>query len=171
MDSPPRRRASPSPSAPNSTSPGPGRKRVYESDSEESRRSIPSRAVEDHAGGPMHRDISPRRDTSRREGSTRESPVSSRGRGARSDHRGARVRGRSAHSLSPSRSPQRDRSRSKSPYQASDRRYRERGDEGAARPRQRQPTKPTQPPQPPRERSLSPFSKRLALTQAMNMGR
>lgn len=27
------------------------------------------------------------------------------------------------------------------------------------------------PPQPPRERSLSPFSKRLALTQAMNMGR
>ena len=26
-------------------------------------------------------------------------------------------------------------------------------------------------PQPPRERSLSPFSKRLALTQAMNVGR
>lgn len=26
-------------------------------------------------------------------------------------------------------------------------------------------------PEPPRERSLSPFSKRLALTQAMNLGR
>ncbi|KAK2760880.1 hypothetical protein FQN54_002120 [Arachnomyces sp. PD_36] len=30
---------------------------------------------------------------------------------------------------------------------------------------------PRQPPPPPKERSLSPFSKRLALTQAMNMGR
>lgn len=30
---------------------------------------------------------------------------------------------------------------------------------------------PPQQQQPPRERSLSPYSKRLALTQAMNMGR
>lgn len=148
-----------------------GRGRVYESDSEESHRSLRSRGVGDQDRGPTHRDLSPRRDAIRRGGSTRESPVSSRGHGSRSEYRGARAHGRSAHSRSPSRSPQRERSRSRSPYQRSDRRYRARDDEGPARPRQQQPTKPTQPPQPPRERSLSPFSKRLALTQAMNMGR
>lgn len=178
MDSPPGRRASPSPGPAKSRpfgdaspSPRPGRERVYESDSEESRRSVRSRDVENHAGGPILRDISPRRGISRRVGSTSESPISNHGHGARSERRGGRKYERSAHSRSPNRSPQRERSRSRSPYQGSDRRYRERDDGVATRSRHQQPTKPAQPPQPPRERSLSPFSKRLALTQAMNMGR
>ncbi|KAK4144183.1 uncharacterized protein C8A04DRAFT_28085 [Dichotomopilus funicola] len=103
-------------------------------------------------------------------------------------------------SLSPRRSPsprrdyggrsrrdtrsRRDYSRSRSPVARDDRggregdrhgagRYRERDDEGYQG-RRRSPSPvpaPPRRPSPPRERSLSPFSKRLALTQSMNMGR
>ncbi|KAK4241337.1 hypothetical protein C8A03DRAFT_41278 [Achaetomium macrosporum] len=69
----------------------------------------------------------------------------------------------------------RNRSRSRSPARRADReerrgegRYRDRDDhdyEG-----RRSPPSPPRQPSPPRERSLSPFSKRLALTQAMNRG-
>jgi hypothetical protein len=140
LDSPPDQRSRHTTSPPTR----PGGERVYESDSDGSRHSTP------------HRDLSPPRNASRRFGSARDSPVSSRGFG------------RSEHSRSRSRSPPRRRSRSRSPYQESNRRYRERDDGKVAR------THESQPPQAsgaPRERSLSPFSKRLALTQAMNMGR
>ncbi|KAH6845090.1 zinc knuckle-domain-containing protein [Chaetomium sp. MPI-CAGE-AT-0009] len=70
-------------------------------------------------------------------------------------------------------------SRSRSPVRREDRggghgagRYRDREDRGH---RRRSPSVPPPPPprqpSPPRERSLSPFSKRLALTQAMGRGR
>ncbi|KAK3309050.1 uncharacterized protein B0T15DRAFT_526025 [Chaetomium strumarium] len=69
-------------------------------------------------------------------------------------------------------SVRRARSRSRSPVRREDRedrrgegRYRDRDEHGYGSP----PPPPRQP-SPPRERSLSPFSKRLALTQAMNRG-
>lgn len=178
-DSPQSPSRSPSPVAPGtrqardiSPSPRPGRRRVYESESDESRDSIRSHIPDDHARAAPRRDLSPRRDTKpgRRIDSGSGSPVSSRAYGSRSDHGRGRGRGRSAHSRSPIRSPRRERSRSRSrsPHAGSSRRFRDRDDEGVSGAGRRQPTLP---PQPPRERSLSPFSKRLALTQAMNMGR
>lgn len=82
-------------------------------------------------------------------------------------------------SRSMSRSPSRSRSPTRSPARPSSRRGnagagqhrgREDGPRREDRNRPHQPTPPRQPP-PPRQRSLSPFSKRLALTQAMNGGR
>lgn len=82
-----------------------------------------------------------------------------------------------------SRSMSRSRSRSRSPTRSPARPSSRRGNAGAGQHRGRedgprredrnhpqQPAPPRQPP-PPRQRSLSPFSKRLALTQAMNGGR
>ncbi|KAK3945940.1 zinc knuckle-domain-containing protein [Diplogelasinospora grovesii] len=80
----------------------------------------------------------------------------------------------------PRRDYSRSRSRSRSPSRSPPRRqqppgsgrYRDRDDyrpqrrDGPPRP----PPRRQEPPPPPRERSLSPFSKRLALTQAMNRG-
>ncbi|KAK4168892.1 zinc knuckle-domain-containing protein [Cladorrhinum sp. PSN259] len=62
-------------------------------------------------------------------------------------------------------------SRSRSPIRSPVRRGNERGDRGREyRQRDPPPVQPQQRRPPARERSLSPFSKRLALTQAMNMG-
>ncbi|KAK0741087.1 zinc knuckle-domain-containing protein [Schizothecium vesticola] len=85
-------------------------------------------------------------------------------------------------STSTSRSRSRSRSRSWSPIRpparpssrhenagAGQHRGREDGPRREDRTRPQQPTPPRQP-SPPRQRSLSPFSKRLALTQAMNRG-
>lgn len=165
-DSPQSRSISPSPSAygrgqprDGSQSPRPERRQVYESDSDEFRRSIRSRTPDDRARVAPLPDLSPRRDpmSSRRIDSRSSSPDSSRAYDSRGEHKRVRggARGRS-------------RSRSRSPYAGSSRRYKERDGNGADRTGRPQTTKPAQPP---RERSLSPFSKRLALTQAMNMGR
>ncbi|KAK4200655.1 zinc knuckle-domain-containing protein [Triangularia verruculosa] len=86
------------------------------------------------------------------------------------EHGSHRRRGYSrSRSRSPARSPpKRDgRGRGDGPRNQ----YRDRDD---YHPRERHappPQQQRQPPPPPRERSLSPFSKRLALTQSMNMGR
>lgn len=73
-----------------------------------------------------------------------------------------------------SRSPGRSEPRNTRPNQGDYGRYRDRSRsqdrEEAVRGQAHQRVPPRQP-EPPRERSLSPFSKRLALTQAMNMGR
>ncbi|KAK0635635.1 hypothetical protein B0T17DRAFT_503147 [Bombardia bombarda] len=80
------------------------------------------------------------------------------------------------YSPSPSPSQSRSLSRSRSPSLRRDDNYRDRDDASHQRgrvPQQRvaSPLPPPPPPAPARERSLSPFSKRLALTQAMNLGR
>ncbi|KAB5535088.1 zinc knuckle-domain-containing protein [Coniochaeta sp. 2T2.1] len=175
VDSPPQPRASLSPDGSKSKHPTdvsrpprPRRRRGYESDSEGSGRSARSLSPDEQIGRRTRRDISPVRGTSRRADCTRDSPASSHGYGARGEGRGYR---RSAHSRSPSRSPKRERSRSRSPAAAPSRRYRTREEAWPAATTPEQQAQRTQPPPPPRERSLSPFSKRLALTQAMNMGR
>ncbi|KAK4113962.1 hypothetical protein N656DRAFT_609436 [Canariomyces notabilis] len=106
-----------------------------------------------HPHSPSDRSPSPRRSLS---------PPSERG----SDREYGR--GRRGHSTS------RSRSRSKSPIGRYDRRdrhgpgrYRDRDEHG----RQEGRKSPARQPSPSRERSLSPFSKRLALTRTMNMGR
>lgn len=72
-------------------------------------------------------------------------------------------------SRSPIRSPARSSSRHENAGPGQHRGGREDGPRREDRNRPQQPTPPRQPP-PPRQRSLSPFSKRLALTQAMNGG-
>lgn len=143
------------------------RDRVYDRGSDGSPESVRSRGLEDRARTASHRDLSPGRETSQRIGFERESSVSTGGHGARGGRRGPRGQGRLEHSRSPTPSAQRNRSRSRSSDQGSTRRYRERNNEVTV-PAVRQPA---QSAQPPRERSLSPFSKRLALTQSMNTGR
>ncbi|KAK1836206.1 hypothetical protein QBC39DRAFT_339068 [Podospora conica] len=85
--------------------------------------------------------------------------------------------------FSRSRSRSTSRSRSRSPIRSPARPSSRRGNAGAGRYRDRedrprrddgnrpQQPPPQQQPPPPRQRSLSPFSKRLALTQTMNRGR
>lgn len=85
---------------------------------------------------------------------------------ARPDHRQTRR----VSSRSPSRSPPRE---SRQAQHQDARRYRDRDDryQGSGGRRDGQRAQDRAPPPPPRERSLSPFSKRLALTQAMNLGK
>ncbi|KAK3985010.1 zinc knuckle-domain-containing protein [Cladorrhinum sp. PSN332] len=84
-----------------------------------------------------------------------------RGRESRPAEHGKGLNSRRSYSRSRSRSPIRSPLRRKDKRDDRGREYRDRDQP----PIQRQQHRP-----PPRERSLSPFSKRLALTQAMNMG-
>ncbi|KAK3403464.1 hypothetical protein B0T20DRAFT_389116 [Sordaria brevicollis] len=116
-----------------------------------------------------HRSPSPRRERGRERGRG-----SGRTRPSRRDYSVSESRSRS-----PARSPVRRDMKEENHHRAG-RHYRDRDDGGREQPSgyrspspQRPPQRrePSPPPQPPRERSLSPFSKRLALTQAMNRGR
>lgn len=128
-----------------------------------------SRSPDEYARPTSRRVPSPRRDDRHSTRSRRGSTVSSRGNDGR-DRRSARR----SYSRSLSRSPRR-KSRSRSPPSHSGRGYRERDDDRTTNRGSRQPapevTRAAQPPPAPRERSLSPFSRRLALTQSMNTGR
>lgn len=99
-------------------------------------------------------------------GERRDSSVSSDFHRPRHGHGQARR----VNSRSPSRSPPRE---SRPPQHQDHRRYRDRDDrhQSSEGRRDGQRAQARAPPQPPRERSLSPFSKRLALTQAMNLGK
>ncbi|KAJ5297923.1 hypothetical protein PENANT_c012G02151 [Penicillium antarcticum] len=148
-----------------STSPPPtkSRKRRYSDSSE-------GRAGSVHSSEQRPRSISRERtddrNTRRRR---RESSPEERGR-HRAAGRHSLRRDRRSRSVDKARVPK--EKRSPTPDGARDRHYRDR----ASPPRQSQPAQSRQDTrmrndQPPRERSLSPFSKRLALTQAMNHGR
>ena len=149
-----------------STSPAPtkSRKRRYSGSSEGRDGSVCS--------GPKQRSPSRERtedrNTRRRH---RESSPEERGR-HRGEGRHSERRYRRSRSANKDRVPKERRSVTPDAPRDRDRSYRDR----ASPPRQAQPersrqeTKPRAN-QPPRERSLSPFSKRLALTQAMNIGR
>ncbi|KAL2190830.1 hypothetical protein L209DRAFT_760655 [Thermothelomyces heterothallicus CBS 203.75] len=109
--------------------------------------------------------------------SPRRRPSPRRERGGRDSGRhgspGSHARGRDPHarraySPSRSRSPSR-RDEEREAHGA--RRYRDREARSFQGRRSPSPLPPPRQPSPPRERSLSPFSKRLALTQAMNRGR
>lgn len=177
---PPRRRAPPSPQREGDVS-SPRRRysrsRSFDSASGDSRR--PSPSPERGVRGP----------DSRRRSSSRRSLSPDTGHQLRDDRRHRSP----SYDQPPSRRAGRphprqqyiSRSRSRSPVRADSRggaqtdgaafgRYRDRDDyedhSGPLR-GQRRPRSPLQQRGPPRERSLSPFSKRLALTQAMNMGR
>lgn len=102
---------------------------------------------------PRRRSPSPRRERGRERGRG-----SGRARPSRRDYSVSESRSRS-----PVRSPVRRDSKGEN-HRAGGY-YRDRA--SPQRPPKREPS----PPPPPRERSLSPFSKRLALTQSMNMGR
>lgn len=175
--SPLRRRASPSAAATQPRSvhdespPAQVGRGAYESESDGSRRSYRSRSPSNHVEGSIRREPLPQRDLRQRPISRRGSSVSDSRRRARPEGRKDAGHGqRRSHSPSLSRSPRGLRSRSRSPYEAS-RKYRERGADRVGSSRRPEPPQSRQAPEPPRQRSLSPFSKRLALTQAMNMGR
>lgn len=117
-----------------------------------------------------HRPPSPRRERVRERGRD-----SGRTRPSRRDYSVSESRSRS-----PIRSPVRRDSKGENHHRAAEGYYRDRDDGGRGQPSkyrspspQRSPQRrePSPPPAAPRERSLSPFSKRLALTQAMNRGR
>ncbi|KAI0479626.1 zinc knuckle-domain-containing protein [Xylaria cf. heliscus] len=176
--SPPRRRVSMSPRRPSgaveSPSPirGSSRRRSFDSGSDYERRYSPS--PERHSRGikspePLRRQTrSPSHDDSygHRRVDDEEQPASHRYRDRR----------RESNSRSPSRSPppgdrRRFRSRSpRGPWKRNDSppRY---NDRRAGPPRRNGPEQGGAPRRDARERSLSPFSKRLALTQSMNTGR
>ncbi|KAJ6004152.1 hypothetical protein N7522_005797 [Penicillium canescens] len=146
-----------------STSPPPtkSRKRRYSDSSE-------GRAGSVHSSEQRPRSISRERtedrNTRRRR---RESSPEERGRHRAAERHSSR-RDRRSKSADKARVPK--EKRSPTPDGARDRYYRDR----ASPPRQSQPPRQDtrmRSDQPPRERSLSPFSKRLALTQAMNHGR
>ncbi|KAH8893160.1 hypothetical protein GQ53DRAFT_103922 [Thozetella sp. PMI_491] len=145
------------------------RSRSFDSRSDYSRRRSESLGGDYHRRSPIRQSPSPRRDD--RDSYDRrsiESPV----RGSR-EHRPARRLQSRSPSRSPSQSPERDDGQRR---HLDDRGYRQRDDRSPDRRGRRPgwrddrrgPPPRQQPPEPPRERSLSPFSKRLALTQSMN---
>ncbi|KAL2167613.1 hypothetical protein VTG60DRAFT_1049 [Thermothelomyces hinnuleus] len=159
-----RRRYSPSPSPQHHR----GRQPSYDSDNNGYSRG-PSESPEpgyrapasrgSHSPSPRRRP-SPRRERGGRDSRRHGSPVSH-----------ARRRdpyARRAYSPSRSRSPSR---RDEGGDRHGAGRYRDREDRSFQGRRSPSPLPPPRQPSPPRERSLSPFSKRLALTQAMNRGR
>lgn len=136
----------------------------------------------DRRGQRYSRDVSHTRGGSRNSGSVDRSVSPAR------DVRASRFGQEATHSersLAARRSRKDSRSPSRSPHPGDERRFRSRSPDtrrsrhgspprnndgyghGAGRPRD----PPPPPPREQRERSLSPFSKRLALTQSMNMGR
>lgn len=149
-----------------STSPAPTktRKRRYSDSSEGRDGSV-------HSGPKQRsppRERTDDRNTRRRR---RESSPEERGR-HRGEGRHSERRHRRSRSADKDRVPKEIRSMTPDAPRDRDHSYRDR----ASPPRQSQPERFRQEPkpqsnQPPRERSLSPFSKRLALTQAMNIGR
>jgi hypothetical protein len=147
-----------------SLSPTKARKRRYSDSSEGRDGSVHS--------GPKERSPSRERtddrNTRRRR---RESSPEERGR-HRGEGRHSQRRHRHSRSADKDRFPKERRPTTPDAPRDRDRSYRDR----ASPPRQAQTERSRQEPkpranQPPRERSLSPFSKRLALTQAMNIGR
>lgn len=167
---PPRRRASPSPRREQDVPPpqrrfSRSRSRSFDSASESSRRHSlsPERGIEireSRRRSPLRRSLSPddgyqSRDDQQHRSSSYEQPPSRR---AGKSQAQPRYR---------SRSPGRVESRGQGRYRDRDD-YEDCGGPSKGQGRQSSPTRQREPP---RERSLSPFSKRLALTQAMNMGR
>lgn len=168
---PPRRRASPSPRRAQDLSPParrPRRSRSFDSVSDGSRRRSPTPDAQyrphlsRHQESPDHR----ARPDSRRgprdesfERDTRPPMRQARRPSVSDDDRPAPRRQQRYSSQSPGRADTRDRRR---PGEDRYREYRERDECRGGR------GDPPREPEPPRERSLSPFSKRLALTQAMN---
>lgn len=128
----------------------------------------PDRRYSDRASS-GRRSPSPRRETSSRHGH-RDPYSATDGKGqSRFEREYSRSRSRSlSRSRSPARSPVGQGARGRVPR---NNHYRDRSDHGRRDDRNPPQRPPQRQPSPPRERSLSPFSKRLALTQAMNMSR
>lgn len=173
---PARRRASPPPRrvrdvSPPPRRPGQTRSRSLTSASDRSRsRSLTPEASYRDAGRrpPVSRSPSPPSRAGRDASSERElSPP--RHRGSRDGPRSNRPQPR--HDSRSSRPDTWDREEEERSYWRSRDRPRSADQGVATRGVERQRAPPPRQPSPPRERSLSPFSKRLALTQAMNMGR
>ncbi|KAH8785731.1 zinc knuckle-domain-containing protein [Diaporthe sp. PMI_573] len=171
---PPPRRASPSPRRDQDFSPPsrrPGRSRSFGSVSDGSRRRslTPDAQYRQHPGRHYESPEPRERPHSRRgprgdspETETRPHMPQNRRPSVSDDEKPAPRRQQRYDSRSPGRSDPRDRRRPEEGRYREHREYRDR-DEGPGRHRGPPPE-----PEPPRERSLSPFSKRLALTQAMN---
>lgn len=164
-------RGSPRPASRQSRSPSPKRRPARDrSDSPPSRRGhrdVSQTRGSSYNSGSVDRSVSPARDV-RASRFGQEAANPERSFAARRSRRDSRSLSRSPHPTDErrfrSRSPDTRRPRHGSPP-----RYNDAHGHGTARPRD--PPPPPPPAREQRERSLSPFSKRLALTQSMNMGR